>query len=131
MAKVICPGCKQSYHETTDQFDPDITPHGAMFMYTGQKTFWHFRESKNTPPGELECPGCGVLYTKGVKFIAQLEDVQNQTPKKGSDNKIPNNLNATLVAMFKNGHKPGEIGAAIGGFSRQAVDRRLRDLNIK
>jgi len=63
--KVQCPGCKRVCFETTDRFDPDETPNGAMV-----KSLMLYQidwlTSSTTLASEMTCPECmAPLVQKG------------------------------------------------------------------
>ena len=67
MANVICPKCRGRYHETTEHFNPDILPHGAMFKllkkYGSHGFNWStFQQHKAVDMAQLVCPSCGGEY---------------------------------------------------------------------
>lgn len=65
--EVVCPGCKGRYHQTTDRFDPDASPNGAMFelmpKYGPDGYNWSsFPNNESMRSGDLSCPWCGASY---------------------------------------------------------------------
>lgn len=66
---VVCPGCKKSYHETTEKYTDETISTGDMFRLTeryGAKGWnWStFPNSKAMTRGDLECPSCGAGYCR-------------------------------------------------------------------
>lgn len=67
---VVCPGCKKSYHKTTDKFKASDKVHnGSMFelmaKYGRKGMNWStFPSNKGMTRGDLECPNCGACYCK-------------------------------------------------------------------
>jgi hypothetical protein len=57
--KVKCPNCKAICFETTDKFNPDVTPNGSMVR---KLVPWHIDWlcSSTTLASEMVCPKCGV-----------------------------------------------------------------------
>ena len=58
---VICPGCGESYHETTKSFNPDIEANAGMIRLKEPWKSWGWTEPPPDPTagyGLLECPGC-------------------------------------------------------------------------
>ena len=59
---VKCPGCKQSFHETTDEYNPDTVANPSMLTLKAKYMEWGW---ENVPAdatagfGCLECPECG------------------------------------------------------------------------
>lgn len=111
MADLICPGCYGRFYETTELFDASIPPNGAMFKLKQPYRDWGwcgFPPYESTPPGDLECPGCGVQYVKEStnRVTVDVEDIDAQA-----------------LAMHKAGKKPGEIGKALGEHHLKIVSR--------
>ena len=74
--EVVCPGCGQSYHNTTPLFDPKKFPHGAMFVLKpsfGPDGFnWSsFAQDEDVMDAELFCPGCGINYLSEGRIIVR------------------------------------------------------------
>jgi hypothetical protein len=72
--KVYCPGCKKSFHETTEHFDPGKPARGHMVRLSDPYRKWGWcsfgdqenglspdvAERKGTYYSEMDCPGCGA-----------------------------------------------------------------------
>jgi len=72
--KVYCPGCKKSFHETTEHFDPEKPARGDMVRLVDPYRKWGWcsfgdqgnglspdrAERKGTYYSEMDCPGCGA-----------------------------------------------------------------------
>ena len=59
---VICPGCGQSYHTTTDQYDPEIDANPAMLELKPRYVSYGWESLPSDPTmgyGCIECPDCG------------------------------------------------------------------------
>lgn len=95
---VICPGCRKSYHTTTEAFNPYRPANGAMVRLKDPWRKWgwcsfgdagnglppNIAERPDTYWSMMECPGCGaplapsghltVRYPGGRDFIPPGED---------------------------------------------------------
>lgn len=65
--RVVCPGCKKSFHETTDKYTDATISTGDMFVllekYGAKGSHWSaFPNNKSMTRGDLECPSCGAGY---------------------------------------------------------------------
>ena len=63
---VQCPGCGQCYHETTEQYNPDIDANPAMLSLKEPYKSWGWTGMPNDPSmgyGCLECPDCGTALS--------------------------------------------------------------------
>ena len=72
--QVVCPGCGQSYHETTPFYDPNVCAHGKMFVlrkaYGVNGANWStFAADESIRHSDLCCPGCGASYTNGGNSV--------------------------------------------------------------
>lgn len=64
--KVQCPNCKRILHETTDSYDPDIPPNGAMLRLIEPYKSNHWpifgdgvmQGTAGTKRAEMDCPCC-------------------------------------------------------------------------
>lgn len=68
---VICPGCGQSYHETTDVYDPDKYANAAMLRLKQRYREWGWEEMIADPHsgyGCLVCPDCGGALAPSGKL---------------------------------------------------------------
>lgn len=77
--QVVCPGCGQSYHETTPIYDPTLCAHGGMFVlrpaYGPNGANWSaFAQDESIRYDDLCCPGCGASYSNGGSFVRLRED---------------------------------------------------------
>jgi predicted RNA-binding Zn-ribbon protein involved in translation (DUF1610 family) len=64
---VVCPGCKKSFHGTTDKYTNEAISNGAMFELTkkygkGGHNWGSFPNNKAMTRADLECPSCGAGY---------------------------------------------------------------------
>jgi len=60
---IICPGCGQSYHKTTELFDPDKDANPAMLQLKEPWLGWGWEAPPSDPTmgyGCLVCPDCGA-----------------------------------------------------------------------
>ena len=101
--KVQCPGCKKVFHETTEKYDPDIRPNGAMVRLLEPWKGWGWAAFdaegaavSTTLCSEMLCPGCTApLAPSGrLTVIITPEDAQKIQPLNsfsddGSKIKIP------------------------------------------
>lgn len=65
---VICPSCNESFHETTEEYLPDVSPNGKMFRLKDKyrENGWlSFVEDESSVGDELYCPECGGQYREG------------------------------------------------------------------
>lgn len=74
---IVCPSCGESYHMTTDEYVPGVSPHGGMMvlrpMYGECGLNWSsFPCTPDSRDSDLECPGCGGCYvtSDGLKTRA-------------------------------------------------------------
>jgi hypothetical protein len=76
-ADVICPGCGQSYHETTPAYDPDQPANPAMLDLKEPWKGWGWDDLGKEPSmgyGCLVCPDCGsALAPSGNLKLSQRE----------------------------------------------------------
>lgn len=75
---VICPGCGQSYHQTTPLYDSERPANGSMFellpQYGLRGANWtSFPNDSAIRDGDLICPGCGAPYTNGGSRVRLRE----------------------------------------------------------
>ena len=83
---VRCPGCGQSYHQTTPEYDPDRCAHGRMFKlmpaYGPNGANWTtFPYDESVRHGDLLCPGCGAPYTNGGNSVTVRDIVVNKADR--------------------------------------------------
>lgn len=73
---VQCPGCGQCYHETTEQYNPDIDANPAMLALKEPYKSWGWTGMPNDPSmgyGCLECPDCGTaLSPSGTLRVKEI-----------------------------------------------------------
>lgn len=64
MQDVICPQCRESYHETTDTWTAETTaePHMVRLKDKYQEQAWSTFSPHDYGYGCMECPGCGAAY---------------------------------------------------------------------
>jgi hypothetical protein len=83
--RVQCPGCKKVFHETTEKYDPDIRPNGAMVRLLEPWKGWGWAAFdaegaavSTTLCSEMLCPGCTApLAPSGrLTVIITPEDAQ-------------------------------------------------------
>ena len=75
--RVRCRGCGQSYHQTTEEFDPTRCATGRMFKllpaYGPNGANWTtFPCDEAVRHGDLVCPGCGESYTNGGNTVTLI-----------------------------------------------------------
>ncbi len=74
---IICPGCNQAYHETTDSYDPNRPPNPTMCRLKEPYLSWGWEDlprDDGAGAGSLECPGCGCLYAEpGEKMTVRAQ----------------------------------------------------------
>lgn len=85
---VICPGCRKSYHETTEAFDADKSPRGNMVKLKDPWRKWGWcsfgdagngippkmAESPRTLWSAMDCPGCGAPMAPSGKLLVKGVD---------------------------------------------------------
>ena len=60
---IVCPGCGQSYHTTTEQYDPNIDANPSMLKLKPKYISYGWESLPSDPTmgyGCLECPDCGT-----------------------------------------------------------------------
>jgi hypothetical protein len=101
--KVQCPGCKKVFHETTEKYDPDVRPNGAMVRLLEPWKGWGWaafdaegEAVSTTLCSEMICPGCQAQLAPSGRLtvIITPEDAQKIQPLNsfsddGSKIKIP------------------------------------------
>ncbi len=134
MPDIICRNCSGRYHETTDQFDPDKSPHGGMFRLKDKykANGWEaFPEHSGVTGDAIECPDCGGPYqdiTNRVKvddvgaqrlaktMVGQLNDAGAAVNDSPFD--VPfamtGDPEAQLLRLSDEGKTPTEIGGIVG-----------------
>jgi uncharacterized protein YbaR (Trm112 family) len=78
--KVVCPQCKRRLFETTEKYNPDISPNGSMVRFLGG---YHidWLTTSATKCSELACPECqGQLAPSGRLTVIEEKEI---TPKVG------------------------------------------------
>lgn len=68
---VICPQCGQSFHSTTDKYDPDRFANPAMIQLKEPYRSWGWEELPKDPSagyGILVCPDCGGALAPSGKL---------------------------------------------------------------
>jgi len=73
---VKCPQCKVSYYETTDKYDPDVSPNGSMLRLRDpwRSMGWAtYGLDRGEGPGllwsDLECTGCSAPLAPSGRLI--------------------------------------------------------------
>lgn len=69
--KVVCPQCRRRLFETTEQYNPDVSPHGGMLKFLGG---YHidWLTTSSTKSSELACPECqGQLALSGRLTVVE------------------------------------------------------------
>jgi uncharacterized protein YbaR (Trm112 family) len=78
--KVVCPQCKRRLFETTEKYNPDISPNGSMVRFLGG---YHidWLTTSATKCSEMACPECqGQLAPSGrltVIYPSMGDAIQN------------------------------------------------------
>ena len=104
MPDIICRNCSGRYHETTDQFDPNKSPHGGMFRLKDKykANGWEaFPEHSGVTGDAIECPDCGGPY----------QDITNRVKVDAPE---MDEAEAQLLRLADEGKTPTEIGEIIG-----------------
>jgi hypothetical protein len=111
--KVQCPGCKKVYHETTEKYDPDVRPNGAMVRLLDPWKGWGWAAFdaegaavSTTLCSEMLCPGCTApLAPSGrLTVIKPFEVAVNelQVPIRGDNPQMHIEGDKVLIADPKN-----------------------------
>ena len=73
---VLCPGCGQSYHSTTEHYNPNIDANPSMITLKEPYKSWGWAQITSDPGmgyGCLECPDCGSpLAPSGILRIKDV-----------------------------------------------------------
>ncbi len=79
--KVQCPNCKKVYHETTEMFDPDVRPNGAMVRLLEPWKGWGWaafdaegQAVSTTLCSEMLCPGCTAPLTPSGRLTVITDE---------------------------------------------------------
>lgn len=74
---VVCPGCRERYHETTDTFDPEALaePHMTRLKEQYASIGWESYSPHAYGYGCMECPGCGAPYAPSGKLITAAQGI--------------------------------------------------------
>jgi hypothetical protein len=108
--KIQCPGCKKVFHETTEKYDPDVRPNGAMVRLLEPWKGWGWAAfdaeglaASTTLCSEMLCPGCtaplapsGRLTVINTPKDAQKIQPLNSFSDDGSKIRIPMEESAPL-----------------------------------
>lgn len=85
--KVQCPGCKKVYHETTEKFDPDVRPNGAMVRLLDPWKGWGWaafdaegEAVSTTLCSEMLCPGCTAPLAPSGRLTVITPVVEEPVP---------------------------------------------------
>ena len=68
---IICPGCGQSYHQTTDAYNPDTDANPAMIQLKEPWAGYGWDDLGKDPSagyGCLVCPDCGTALAPSGKL---------------------------------------------------------------
>lgn len=86
--KVKCKSCGQIRHETTDKYDPDVRPNGAMVRLINPWKDWHwdcFDEAgqgiSTTPCSMMVCPGCAAPLCPSGRLTVLPKEEPVEAPK--------------------------------------------------
>lgn len=85
---VVCPGCRRSFHATTEAFNPYKTPRGHMVRLKNPWRKWGWcsfgdmdngltpwmAERPTTLPSAMHCPGCGAPMAPSGKLTVRCAD---------------------------------------------------------
>ena len=79
---VICPMCRENYHETTDSFKLFhylnlLDANAGMLKLKDEYKSYGWDEPPPDPTGGyglLECPGCGAMLAPSGHFIVRLQE---------------------------------------------------------
>lgn len=69
---VKCPGCTQSFHETTDKYNPDTMANPSMLKLKQKYISWGWEDvpmDATAGFGCLECPECGYPLAPEGKLV--------------------------------------------------------------
>ncbi len=71
--RVQCPNCKKSLFETTDRYNPDVTPNGSMVK---SLVSYHidWLTTSTTGVSEMTCPECLAQLAPGGKLTVILPE---------------------------------------------------------
>jgi uncharacterized C2H2 Zn-finger protein len=79
--RVICPGCKKVFYETTKFFHPDVRPNGAMLRLLNPWRKWGWDPydgavaTKATSCSQMNCTHCGApLAPSGRLTVLKTEE---------------------------------------------------------
>ena len=93
MFDVICPMCRESYHETTDSFKlfhylQLLDVNAGMLKLKDEYKSYGWDEPPPDPTGGyglLECPGCSGMLAPSGHFIVRLQEEKGKpTEEKGA-----------------------------------------------
>lgn len=76
---IICPGCAESYHETTETYDPDVDANAGMLKLKDQYKSYGWNEPPPDPTcgyGVLECPECEAPLAPSGRFKVREKEPQ-------------------------------------------------------
>ena len=79
---VVCPSCKGVFHETTELYDPKVTPRPNMCVLKEPYKSWmweDFGQLGSSALGDMCCPGCGYPYILGCGRLL----IRPQAPAEG------------------------------------------------
>jgi hypothetical protein len=85
--RVQCPGCKKVYHETTEKYNPDVRPNGAMVRLLDPWKGWGWAAFdaegaavSTTLCSEMLCPGCTAPLAPSGRLTVIAPAVEAPVP---------------------------------------------------
>ena len=85
--RIQCPGCKKVYHETTEKYDPDVRPNGAMVRLLEPWKGWGWaafdaegQAVSTTLCSEMLCPGCTAPLAPGGRLTILKSEFEEPVP---------------------------------------------------
>ena len=122
MGLVKCPGCCQSFHETTDKFNPDVQPNGSMVRLRDPWRKWgwspfgdvdsrdiKFAETLCTLVSDMICPGCGSPLAPS----GRLTIISEEKREKEEEDEISDFIGETIDEAFKTPQTKKELVASM------------------
>lgn len=89
--RIQCPGCKKVYHETTEKYDPDIRPNGAMVRLLEPWKGWGWaafdaegQAVSTTLCSEMLCPGCTAPLAPSGRLTILKSEFEEPIPPPGT-----------------------------------------------
>ena len=105
---LICPQCRESFHETTKSFDSEKDANSGMFKLKRQYTAAEGNQWDGFPPdptagyGFLECPQCGAQYAPS----GRVEVREQEKPWSGIVDKKSSPLTMEILKGIKREIEP-------------------------